>query len=73
MTLFTIIGDFIALFHYPIQVWDRRHFDSLHFYGHIHSNPIEFNIKNSYNVCIDILGEPMTKDEILAFYDKHII
>lgn len=56
----------IVLFHYPIQTWDRKHYGSLHLYGHVHSNqgtshPMEYDIPNSYNVGIDILKEPMTK------------
>lgn len=66
-------GDFIVLFHYPIQTWDRAHHGSLHFYGHVHSNtdtmhPMKYEIPNSYNVGIDVIGEPMTKTEILEFY-----
>lgn len=68
-------GDYIVLFHYPIQVWDRQHHGSLHFYGHVHSNtstmhPMKYEIPNSYNVGIDILKEPMTKEEILNHYKK---
>ena len=68
-------GDYIVLFHYPIQVWNRQHYESLHFYGHIHSNkgtmhPMKYEIPNSYNVGIDILQEPMTKKEILNFYKE---
>lgn len=65
----------IVLFHYPIQTWDKKHYGSLHFYGHVHSNkgtshPMEYNIPNSYNVGIDVIKEPMTKDEILNFYER---
>lgn len=65
----------IVLFHYPIQTWDRKHYGSLHFYGHVHSNqgtshPMEYEIPNSYNVGIDMIKEPMTKNEILRFYGK---
>lgn len=65
----------ISLFHYPIQVWNEQHHGSLHFYGHVHSNqgtmhPMKYDIPNSYNVGIDMLQEPMTKDEILAHYNR---
>ena len=63
-------GHKILLFHYPIQVWNERHYGALHFYGHIHSNTIRYNIPNSYNVGIDVIQEPMTKDEILNFYER---
>ena len=65
----------ISLFHYPIQVWNEQHHGSLHFYGHVHSNsgtmhPMKYEIPNSYNVGIDVIQEPMTKDEILNFYER---
>lgn len=67
--------DTIVLFHYPIQTWYNKHHGALHFYGHVHSNsgdahPMEYDIPGSYNVGIDVIGEPMTKDEILEFYRK---
>ena len=65
----------ISLFHYPIQVWNEQHHGSLHFYGHVHSNsgtihPMKYEIPNSFNVGIDVIQEPMTKDEILNFYER---
>lgn len=68
-------GTYIALFHYPIQTWDRKHHGSLHFYGHVHSNtgtdhPMRYNIHNSFNVGVDMIQEPMTKLEILRFYGE---
>ena len=70
-------GDYIVLFHYPIQTWDRKHYGALHFYGHVHSNkgtmhPMLYEITRSYNVGIDIIQEPMTKDEILKFYSEEV-
>lgn len=69
--------DKIVLFHYPIQVWNEQHHGSLHFYGHVHSNtgtfhPMKYEIPNSYNVGIDAIKEPMTKDEILYFYERRL-
>ena len=31
---------------------------------------MKYDIPNSYNVGIDMLQEPMTKDEILAHYNR---
>jgi calcineurin-like phosphoesterase family protein len=61
----------IVLFHYPIQVWDSRHHNALHFYGHIHSNlgnhAMEYDIPNSYNVGADVNNfTPIEFNEILA-------
>lgn len=65
----------ISLFHYPMQVWNEQHHGALHFYGHVHSNtgtmhPMKYEIPGSYNVGIDVLQEPMTKTEILEFYER---
>jgi len=64
----------IILFHYPIQVWDSKHYGSLHFYGHVHSNVsdhgLEYNNANSYNVGVDVNGyEPVSLEEILKFWE----
>lgn len=61
----------IILFHYPIQVWDRKHYGSLHFYGHVHSNkedhhPMLHELKNTYNVGVDVNNyKPISLEEIL--------
>lgn len=60
----------LVLFHYPIQVWDCRHHNSIHLYGHIHSNKgnhsMEYNISNSYNVGADVNNfTPIELNEIL--------
>lgn len=31
---------------------------------------MKYDIPNSYNVEIDMIQEPMTKEEILKFYEK---
>ena len=59
-----------VLFHYPIQVWDCRHHGVVHLYGHIHSNlgnhSMEYDIKNSYNVGVDVNNfKPIELNEIL--------
>ena len=59
-----------VLFHYPIQVWDCKHHGSVHLYGHIHSNlgnhSMEYDIKNSYNVGVDVNSfRPIELNEIL--------
>lgn len=63
----------IYMFHYPIAVWDRKHYGSLHFYGHVHSNtethhPLTADIgPNAFNVGCDIHGyEPMSLEELLT-------
>ena len=44
----------IVMCHYPIQVWDRKHYKSWHLYGHIHNTG--FTVENgvlSMNVGVD--------------------
>jgi calcineurin-like phosphoesterase family protein len=61
----------IALFHYPVAVWDKQHHGSLHFYGHVHNNvdtqhPLLYALHNAYNVGVDVRdNEPVTLREIL--------
>jgi calcineurin-like phosphoesterase family protein len=61
----------VILFHYPIQVWDRKHHGSIHLYGHVHSNkdnhhPIVNDPTNAYNVGVDVRGfAPVSLGEIL--------
>lgn len=64
-------GNKVILFHYPIAVWDCQHHDSIHLYGHVHSNteehhPLLFDLKNAYNVGVDVQDyEPKTLKEII--------
>ena len=61
-----------VLFHFPIQVWDCQHHGAIHLYGHVHSNkntshPMEYEIKNSYNVGADVNNyTPIELSEILS-------
>lgn len=51
-------GNFLVLFHYPIQKWNAKHNGSYHFHGHLHSvnnNPTEriwdVGLDGSKNFC----------------------
>lgn len=58
---------YMVLFHFPIYEWDRKHYDSIHLYGHIHSHiGLETFNNYSYNVGIDTNGyAPIEFNEIL--------
>ena len=64
-------GKILCMFHYPIAVWDRKHYGSIHLYGHVHSNtttehPLTLVLENAYNVGCDVHNfEPVTLEEIL--------
>ena len=62
----------IVLCHYPMVEWNGFFRGALHFYGHIHNNTDNetykrvYDIQNSYNIGIDILGfYPRTLNEVI--------
>jgi len=65
-------GNPVIMFHYPIAVWDRQHYGSIHLYGHVHANksghyPLRSKLKNAYNVGVDVCDyEPKTLAELTA-------
>ena len=64
-------GHSVILFHYPIAVWNKKHHNSIHLYGHIHSNtqdhhPMTYALGNAFNVGVDVCDfEPKTLKEII--------
>lgn len=60
-----------VLFHYPIQVWDCKHHNSIHLYGHVHSNkenhhPLLVELGKAYNVGVDVNDfEPISLEAVL--------
>ena len=40
-----------VMFHFPIENWHKKHYNSLHLHGHLHKTSSN-KIKNRYNVCI---------------------
>lgn len=61
----------IIMCHYPISVWNKKHYGSVHLFGHIHSNigkftPLKKIEENSFNVGVDVNNlEPCTLSEIV--------
>lgn len=65
-------GHKVILFHYPIAVWDCKHHDSVHLYGHVHTNkttshPLAADLgENAFNVGVDVNDfEPKTLSELM--------
>lgn len=64
----------VVLCHYPLAVWDRSHYGSIHLYGHVHNqkeacerHPNLKGMVNAYNVgLMNWNYEPVTLAEILA-------
>jgi len=61
----------VIMFHYPIMVWDRKHYGSIHTYGHVHSNksdhhPMLHSLENAFNVGVDVNNfEPIALEDII--------
>lgn len=69
----------VVLFHYPIAVWNRKHYGAYHLFGHIHSNQpgksrhaLEFDLGDrAFNVGADVRGlEPVTLEELVKSRKK---
>jgi len=64
----------IILSHYPFYKWDCSHYGSLMFYGHIHETKLDIEIKNSYNVGVDVNNfEPVSLEEILEKINYKVV
>ena len=69
-----IDGHFVCMFHYPIAVWNRKHYGAIHLYGHVHTpkgDSVEAcaRLVNAYNVGADVNNlEPMTLSELMDKY-----
>lgn len=72
-----IEGHTICLFHYPLKTWNKKHYGSIHLYGHVHGSiPV---VDRSVDVGVDaawITGSPnyspiswpVIRDYILKFH-----
>jgi calcineurin-like phosphoesterase family protein len=52
----TYNGNFITMFHYPIQEWDRMHRGALHFHGHLHGGTSGLEEFRALDVGMDATG-----------------
>lgn len=70
--LLTDGGSDLYLSHYPMVEWDGYYKGRWLFYGHIHDRPTSGPgllmglVPTAVNVGIDLLGRPMTAEEIMA-------
>lgn len=46
----------IVMMHYPIARWDRQHYGSLHFHGHMHGKPTVLEGLRAMDVGYDATG-----------------
>lgn len=62
------LGHKFVLSHYPIFDWNNKMKGSIHLYGHIHNSIMEYNEKNSFNVCVENIGYcPIKLERIVEF------
>lgn len=65
----------VILCHYPIAVWDKQHYGSIHIYGHVHgnshTNPLldVSTLPNAYNVFCKYLNyTPKTLSQLIEIF-----
>lgn len=64
-----------VLFHYPILEWDGYYKRSIHLYGHVHNNKVDFFNGilgiNAVNVGVDMIGyKPISIDKIIEIVNE---
>lgn len=62
---------YIVLMHYPIAQWDRKHYGSLHFHGHMHGKPSGLEGQNHLDVGFDSLGKVVTPLDTAIFLARY--
>jgi calcineurin-like phosphoesterase family protein len=55
----------IIMCHYPILRWNRMHYGSCHFYGHVHGKPTGLEKYRACDVGIDAQKEIKLLDDVL--------
>lgn len=64
----SINGVEVTLCHYPLLVWNKSHYGSLHAYGHVHQNMSDQERLLSMNVCVENTSfAPISFEEFAAF------
>lgn len=63
----------IILFHYPIEIWDRRHYGSVHLFGHLHGRPLERSSELRHDVGVDANNfTPVSIDVIKTMMEQRV-
>ena len=59
-----------VLDHFPIEIWNKRHYGSIHLFGHIHARTCETEKQLRHNVSVDLNGfAPVSAEEIVAMME----
>jgi len=75
----TILHYVFILFHYPIAVWNVKHYGSIHLYGHVHNKSFDAGLpdgymRNAFNVNCEMHNYfPISMDKIInEWYDPTV-
>jgi len=62
-----------VLDHFPIEIWDKRHYGSIHLFGHIHERTCETEQQLRHNVAVDMNDfAPVSVEEIVAMMEARV-
>lgn len=70
-----LFGKDIIMFHYPIEQWDKKHYGSYHFHGHLHSKNPEKLTQRRVDVGLDGSPNfaPYNLEELLIDIENRLI
>lgn len=70
-------GSIIVLCHFPMLIWDRKHYGSYHLHGHTHGHPLDYKIGKAMDVGVDCNPDkdmsPIPWEQIKDIIDKQNI
>lgn len=59
-----------VLDHFPIEIWDKRHYGSIHLFGHIHERTCETEKQLRHNVSVDMNEfTPISVEDVVAMME----
>lgn len=67
-------GEMFVLFHYPIKSWNKKHYGSIHCFGHVHNKLPGEGLSLDVGIDSDVITSeyrPVSLDEIIKWAKKH--
>jgi len=62
-----------VLDHYPIEIWDKRHYGAIHLFGHIHERTCEKTSELRHNVAVDFNDfAPLSLEEVVIMMERRV-
>lgn len=58
-------GKHVVLFHYPIEIWNRKQYGSIHLHGHLHKDNHKNILLNDIPNRYCVFNTPKTLNEII--------